>query len=574
MDLKQLALKHALKNAVKYGGKAKVQAVITASISESPEVKKDMKNFAKIVKEVVNEINGKTLEDQKALLQELFPGELEKLYEKKEEKSFKELMIELLGIKENERVISAFPPEPSKHPHLGHLKGIILNYLLAKEFNGKFILRFEDTNFEKIKKEYYDIMLDACEWVNAKPDKIVYVSKELEKLYKFGEELIKKGHAYVCCCDVETIRSKRAKMEPCVHRNQSIEENMEKWKSMLDNEIKDCVLRAKIDMKHKNATMRDPILFRVLEGEHPLVGKKFSVWPTYDFETAVLDGIDNVNYRLRSKEFEIRSELQNYIQRILNLTITKYWHYARLNIEGVPSSGRVIRQLIKEGKLIGWDDPQLTTVTALKKRGFQPEAIIEFVKTTGLSKHESTVKWEAVEAFNRKFLDAKARRYFFVASPIRAIVKNSPKTIAKIRRHPNLPQLGEKHYEINGEFWVSKNDVKNMKKGLMYRFMGLYNVEVEKIEEEKIVFKYISEAYEEYKEKGKFMFHWVPKGYEIKVKVLMPNKDIVEGYGENYIDKEVKIGEVIQAERFGFMRLNEKEKEDKEIILKFWYTHS
>ena len=565
MELEKLARKHALKNALKHNGRAVLQAVITAAISENKDVKKNIKEFVEIARRVIEEVNSKSKEEQEKLLEELFPGELESLNKPKEERPLREVMKDLFGLGEGEKVISAFPPEPSKYPYLGHVKGIVLNYELAKNFNGEFILRFEDTNHEKVKKEYYDAILETCEWLGIKPDKIVYASKELEILYKYAEELIKKGLAYVCSCSVEEVRNSRATGKACKHRDQSIEENMAKWREMFNAPSGSSILRAKIDLKHKNTTMRDPTLFRIVDADHPLVGNKYRVWPTYDFETAILDGVYGVNYRLRSKEFEIRSELQNYFQEVLGLTVTRYEHYARFNIEGVPSSGRIIREKINNGELLGWDDPALTTIAALRRRGFQPEAIREFVKHTGFSKNEGLFTWNDLEAYNRRHLDPITKRYFFIAEPVRIVVEDAPQLVVNVRRHPDN-DLGSREFKTGKEFWVTKKDYESFKLGNLYRFMELFNFVVEE-ENGKKRFRYHSREYKEYKGKGKAIIHWLPVGYEVGVEVLMPDKTIVEGYGENYLE-ELNIGEVIQAERFGFMRLDEKNEK-----LRFWYTH-
>ena len=186
------------------------------------------------------------------------------------------------------------------------------------------------------------------------------------------------------------IRKYRAEGNPCDDRENNPDENMKLWKEMFKG--KKHVLRLRIDLKHQNSTMRDPIIFRIINEKHPRI-KKHIVWPTYDFENSVMDSLEGVTHRIRSKEFELRNELHRFIQKTLGFNETKIYEVARFNLKGVPSSGRIIREMIQKKELMGWDDPSLTTIAALKRRGFTPDAIKNFVLSTGMSKAESELEW-------------------------------------------------------------------------------------------------------------------------------------------------------------------------------------
>ncbi len=557
MDLEQSIEKYVLDNAVKYNGKANPGAVIGHVIAEHPEVKSDMKMLAQQVNNVVKAINRLSLEQQKQIILEKYPELLEEK-EKEEHDIFA-----FLGINEGQKIITAFPPGPEKYPHIGHAKALLLNYLLAKRYNGKFILRFEDTNPELVKKEFYDIMLENFKWLGVEWDELQYASDNMRLFYDFAEKIIKSGDAYMCSCAVETSRENRAKSIACSCRNKSVEQNLADWKELHKLPEGAAVLRLKIDLTHQNTTMRDPTIFRIIDAPHARLGKKFRVWSNYDFQNAIMDGYYGITHRLRSKEFEMRSELQRYIQKLLGINITYTYEFARFNLIGVPSSGRIIREMIANKELIGWDDPSLATIVALKRRGFTPEAIKNFVISTGITKAEATMTWDDLVVHNRRILDEKADRYFFVGEPVKIIIKNAPEQEVELHLHPHH-RLGGRKFTVKDEFYISKEDYDVLKKGQLYRFMDCCNFVKENNE-----FVYDSSEYKKFKEKGTRIMHYLPvqEGL-VNVEVLMPDKRIITGLGEPLM-KKLKEGDIIQAERFGFMKLDKKEK-DK---LYFWYTH-
>jgi glutamyl-tRNA synthetase len=532
----ELARKYALINALEFKGKASVQAVLSKVLGEDESLKKDVKNTAKIVAKVVQEINYMSIDEQKK--------EFEKLGIKVEEKKEEKKELPELPFAQKGKVVTAFPPEPSKYPHLGHAKSALINYLYAKKYQGKFILRFEDTNPGLAKKEYYKAIMDGLKWLGIEWDEVDYISDHVEKYYEFAERMIKDGRAYVCLCEQEEIKNMRARGLECKHRGQEVEENLKLWKKMFKEfGEKEATLRLKIDMNHKNATMRDPNIMRIIEKEHPRAGKKYRVWPTYDFGTAVMDGLEGVTHRFRSKEFEMRDELQKYIQRILGFKETFIQEIARFNLEGVPSSGRIIRQMIAEGQLLGWDDPRLTTLMALKRRGFLPEAIKEFLVSTGISKTESTLTWSMLESFNRKHLDKIANRFFAVLEPIGIEIDGLPQKVEELF-HPDYPERGKRIISLGKKVYVSRNDFERYK-GKKVRLIGLCNVVLDrkcKNEGDKIVHEMPK-------------IHWVSEP-NVKIKVLMNDGKTIEMIAEPDIKK---VEDFAQLVRFGFVKLESKE---------------
>ncbi len=543
MNIEDLAKKYALINALDYNGKANVQAVLAKVIAEDESLRINIKDVAKVVAKVVNQINSMSIDQQRK--------EFDKLGLKIEKKEEKKDLPEL-PFAENGKVVTAFPPEPSKYPHLGHAKAALINYMYAKKYEGKFILRFEDTNPELAKKEYYDAILDGLKWLGIDFDKIDYISDYIEKYYEYTEELIKKRLAYVCLCKQDEIKKLRAEGSECEHRNHDVEKNLELWKKMFKEfKEKEATVRLKIDMKHKNTTMRDPNIIRIIDKEHVRVGRKYRLWPTYDFGTSVMDGLEGVTHRFRSKEFEMRDELQKYIQDILGFKQTYIQEIARFNLEGVPSSGRTIRQLIAEGKLKGWDDPRLTTLMALKRRGFLPEAIKDFLISTGISKSESTLTWDLIESFNRKYLDRIANRYFAVVDPVKIKVNNLPSFVEE-PLHPDFPERGKRRIDVGENIYISRKDYENYF-GETVRLIGLCNIKLQ----ENVEFA----GNEILQEMPKIQ--WVSEP-NIEIKILMNNGEIVKAIAEKNIEN---CSEYVQLVRLGFAKLDSR----KDML--FYYTH-
>ncbi|MEM5777363.1 MAG: glutamate--tRNA ligase [Candidatus Aenigmatarchaeota archaeon] len=543
MKIEELARKYALINALEFNGRANIQAVIGKIIKEDESLREKIKDVAKIVSKIVKEVNALSLEEQKKEFEKL-GIKIEKGEEKKE--------LPNLPFAEFGKVITAFPPEPSKYPHLGHAKAALINYVYAKKYEGMFILRFEDTNPELAKKEYYDAIIDGLKWLGIEFDKIDYISDHIEKYYELVEKLIKEEKAYVCLCKQEEIKKNRANGISCEHREQSIGENLSLWKKMFNEfKEKEATVRLKIDMKHKNTTMRDPSIIRIIDKEHPRTGKKYRLWPTYDFGTSVMDGLEGVTHRFRSKEFEMRDELQKYIQKILGFKQTYIQEIARFNLEGVPSSGRIIRQMINEGKLYGWDDPRLTTLMALRRRGFLPEAIKEFLLSTGISKSESTLTWEMLESFNRKHLDQKANRYFAVFNPVKIQVSGLAKEVEELL-HPDFPERGKRKITVGNDIYIEKSDYEKYF-GKVVRLIGLGNIKLNKKSE------YVGNEILQDMPK----IQWVSEPF-IKIKIMMNDGKILDAIAEPNIKD---CNDYVQFVRVGFAKLDSR----KEMF--FYYAH-
>ncbi len=552
----------ALQNAHKYGGKASQGAVMGKVLAAHPELKGCSAEIGKALAAILSEVNALSAEEQLVELQRTAP---ELLIEKKKEQ--KRDLPELEGAEQG-KVVTRIPPEPSKYAHIGHAYSFLVNYLYAKKYAGRCILKFEDTNPEKCTQEYVDAMTeDITGYLRIDPDEVMLVSDDIPRMYSHAEALISKGKAYVCTCVRERMQELRHSGEACEHRSFRPEESMALWKRMLAGEFSpgQAVLRLAGDMSADNQVMRDPVLFRVTDVRHFKHGTAYKVWPLYDFENAVGDSLHGVTHILRSSEFgTMRNELQNLLKDLLGFRKQVIVHYGRVNITGALTKGREIREKIASGEMRGWDDPRLVTLKALKRRGILPEAIHEFVYQAGMSLAETNIDFSVIAALNRKLLDARATRYFFIAHPVRVRIEGAPQVSVHLRKHPDFPERGTRAHTTGEEFLLENTDLDSLREGELYRLMDCLNFTKRS---EHLVFH--SLEHERYKESGKRIIHWLPANERLlDVEVMMPDATTLHGKGEPGM-ADVKVDEVVQAERFGFMRLDAK----STTRLSFWYSH-
>lgn len=518
MDLSELIRKYALKNALDFG-KASPKSIVGKIIAEYPEAKKDMKNVMQKINETVKEVNSmKNQELEKEIKNYKF------VEKKKEEKELS------LPNAEKGKVVTRFPPEPSGYLHIGHAKALFLNRTLADAYSGKMILRFDDSNPEKETQEYVDEIKKGMEWLGIKADSESYTSDKISILYEYAEKIINLERAYVCSCSGEDIKKNRAAKKECNCRKNSKQENLKLWNKMLKKEFEkgNAILRLKGDMSSLNTVMRDPTLFRIMDHAHYKQGDKYSVWPSYDFAVSILDSLEGITHVLRTKEYELRRELYFELLEILKLRKPELIEYARLSIKGTPISKRVITELVKEKKVTGWDDPRLATLKSLERRGITPEAIKNFVLSFGLTKAESEPDWEILLVENRKILNSISKHYFFVPNPVELIDKNTKRV-----------------------FYIPKDDAQKLEIGEVFRLKDLCNIKL--LKKGKTM---EGESVEE--ENPKKKIQWV-SDEKLDCEVLIPKDlstlEVVKGYCEKSC-KNIKQGETIQFERFGFVKLD------------------
>ncbi len=553
-ELERIIKSIALKNAIDHDGIARLDAVISKLLAIRPDLKPDIKSMISDIKSIILEINSLSLDKQRSELDILKP---DLLLVKREERRG----LPPLPNAEMNKVVTRFPPEPNGYPHIGHAKAAIFDEEYARMYNGKFILRFDDTNPSKEKLEYYDAIIDGLNWLNIKPDLIKNTSDDMRLLYNYAKALIENGNAYLCICKQEVIKENRRLGFPCICRNNSIEKNLEEWDKMFNEyDENKAILRFKGDLRSENTTMRDPTLFRIVEHEHPKQGLKYRVWPTYDFAAPVEDSIDGVTHAMRSKEYELRNELYYAILDKLSLRKPLVIEFSRLEFEGMPVSKRLIKPLIEGHKVSSWDDPRLPTLISLRRRGILPEAIREFILTLGFTKADTKPPFDKLEAINRRLLDGISIRLFFVNKPIKVIIDKMPDIRSiSIKNHPDK-DLGSREVRVNNELYISMNDINNLKERREIRLLELFNIIIEKVED-----NVIYATYNNNKLKDIPKIQWVSN--YINIKILVPKQlyindrfneqslEVIEGYGEEYI-RELNKGAKVQFVRFGFCILD------------------
>lgn len=528
-----------------------------------------------MVEQVVHEVNKLSFEKQRKIVEERWPEALVK-----EKVEVAKRLPPLPNVEKYERVVTRFSPNPDCALHLGSTRAIILCYEYAKMYHGLFYLRFEDTD-PRLKKSalpFYDFIREDLTWLGCKWDGEFIQSDRLPIYYEHAEKLLKKGHAYVCTCPREEFRQKVTARKPCPCRDLTPEEQLARWKRMLDGTYGEgrAVVRIKTDLNHPNPAVRDWPALRIIDAErhpHPRVGSKYRVWPLYNFACGVDDHLMGVTHIIRGKEHLTNQTRQEYMYRHFGWRYPEAIHYGRLKIAGALLSKSKILQGFRNGLFKQWDDPRLATLAALRRRGITPEAIRRLIIDVGPKAVDVVLSWENLYAHNRKIIDPVANRYFFVHNPRKLTVKNVPRAFtAQIPLHPDRPERGFRRFEIRPEegkafFWVSSDDLNILGKGKTIRFMGLFNFRVESIENQLIEAVFRSEAYEEAKKLGAPLIHWIPVSTGIPCEVVMPDASVAKGTAEDAC-KRLRPDEAVQFERFGFARIDSLDKK-----LTAYFTH-
>ena len=385
-------------------------------------------------------------------------------------KNFIEQIIEKdLAEGKYETICTRFPPEPNGYLHIGHAKSILLNYGLSQEYNGRFNLRFDDTNPTKEKVEFVESIEADVKWLGADwEDRLFFASNYFDQMYEAAVKLIKKGKAFVCDLSAEEIREYRGTLtEPgknSPYRDRSVEENLDLFERMKNGEFEDGskVLRAKIDMASPNINMRDPVIYRVAHMTHHNTGDKWCIYPMYDFAHPIEDAIEGVTHSICTLEFEDHRPLYDWVVRELEYPFPpKQIEFAKLYLTNVVTGKRYIKRLVEEGIVDGWDDPRLVSIAALRRRGFTPESIKMFVDLCGVSKANSSVDYAMLEYCIREDLKLKRSRVMAVLDPLKLIIDNYPDDqIEELEAPNNLEneQLGSRMVPFSKELYIERED--------------------------------------------------------------------------------------------------------------------
>ena len=564
MDIKEAIMKYALQNAIKFKGKASMGAVIGKLISEDPKLKKDMKKISQEVKKIVAKVNKMKKADQEKQFEK---------YEKKIKPKKKKQRIGLPELKNAKKgkVIMRFEPSPSGPLHIGHAYVLSLNSEFCRKYKGKLLLRIADTNPENIYEPSYKLIPQDAKWLTKNNiSKIIIQSDRLGYYYDCAEKLIKAGHAYVCTCTADNFRELSRQGIACPCRSKLPEKHLERWKKMF-GEYKpgEAVVRIKTDIKHPNPAMRDWPAIRINDHVHPRKKTEHRVWPLMNFSVAIDDMLLGVTHAIRAKEHMDNEKRQKWIFDYFKKTPPTHLYVGRINFKDLEVSCTKTKQRIQLGEFDSWDDIRLPFLLALKRRGYQPDAFVKYALAVGVSETDKTVSgdefFKALNAYNKEIIEPMANRYFFVPNPKAIkIEKANPNLVVQINLHPDFKKRGVRKFVTTDKFYIMEDDYKQFKSGKLYRLMDAFNF---KKRGKKLV--YDSLEYEDFKQKGDIIMHWLPEQEDlVKVELLMPDKTVQKGLGEPAI-KKIKLGDVIQLERIGFCRLDSK----KDNTFKFWFAH-
>lgn len=564
MELEETARKYALKNATEYGGECNPGAVIGKLINETGE---EPEKVQEVAGKICAEVNRMSLDEQEEAMDK---------YEF-EQQEHQHDPVPDLETGEDEEVVVRFAPNPNGPPHIGHARGMVINGELRDKYDGKLILRFDDTDprtKRPLKDEQYnayEMYQEDYEWLGYEPDEVRYSSKNFDTYIEYAEKLIEREKAYVCFCSQEEGSEYRSEGEPCPHRGKSVEENMEDWERMKDvseDEISEgeAVLKIKTDLDHKNPAVRDFVAFRVIEDpDHPITGNEYRVWPMLDFQGAIEDHEMETTHIVRGKDLRASTKRQRYIYEYFDWEYpnVRYWGDVQISGFNAPVSGSSLKKMIDNGKLDGWDDPKAPTLRALRRRGFQPEAVQNFFVDMGVSESNVEASIKTLESENTDIVDDDADRYFFVRKPVEITVKEIPEDLeTDLALHPDHPERGERDIDIqmvDGELKLMIEE-EDLQDGFL-RLKGLCNIEMDEKSREAV---YAEGDHKKAIDEDADIIHWLPENAR-EGKVYMPDGSENEGLVENAGFEE---DEVIQFERFGFARCEDSEK------LKFFFGHS
>ena len=557
-NVEDVVYKETMVNAYKYGS-ADSKIVMKKIMSGYPDLRKKAQEIQLILARILAEVNNMPEADIKQIVEEKYP---ESIVEEVKERDY---LPEIVNA-ERGKVKVRYPPEPSKHPHIGQMLSFCINHLIAERYEGKTVLRFDDTNPDKVKAEFYDSFREVLNWLNLQVDGEVLASDHMELYYEKAKELIRNNQAFVCTCDRKLFAELRNEEKECkCNLENSIELNLELFDQLLEGKFSpgEAVVRLRGDMKSPNTVMRDPVLLRLSAHTHCIQGDKYVLWPMYDFESPIMEDMTEVTHILRSLEFgKMREELQKTIALRLKLKIPEFMEYSRYNIIGAPTHGRVIRELVEEKIVTGWDDYRLVTYQALKRRGIQPQVFPEIIKRVGATKSSTNIDFSLIFAINSKFIEPSSKHLFFVEDPIKVTFLNPIKKTIEIDYHPKNKMLGKRSITVAETVYLSGTDREFLEVNSNIRLKDLFNIQ---IKEKKSEIELVAEIIGGEVQPTYPRLQWVSE--PIDVEITKPemlylnnriNKDSLKyifGLGESNLSK-LNVGDIIQLERFGYTKVN------------------
>jgi len=587
-EIRELIFRKALSNAYKHEGKADLDAVIRKIIFLKPEIRKNIKEIIPIAKEIISQVNSLSLEEQYNFLIAKYPEEL-----KEEKIEVKRFELPPLEGAEKGKVVTRFAPNPDGPLHIGNIRAMLISYEYARIYEGKFILRLEDTDprtkkpilhvFNDEKRDYEYIIRDL-EWFEAYPDEIYIQSDRLKIYYDLAREMFKKEALYVCFCSREEISKNRTIGRACKHRDKSIDENLKEFEEIVQGSYanEQPTIRLKTDLNHPDPSVRDWIAFRIIDPNqypHPRIeviesylGFKPYLWPTYNFASTIDDHLMGITHIFRAKEHMGNTIKQSYIYKIMNWKQPHTIHYGRMKFEGAVLSKSKINEGIKRGIYEGFHDVDLATILSFRTRGFLPKAIKQVILEMGTKPVEAKISFELLHAMNRKIIDPIADRYFFVTEP--RIVKLKIDKPIKVKRQLHPSRNDFFYFELNPKdgfinVYLSASD---LQEDFEVRLIELGNFRIKKTGDYYIGEALDDQSLEYAREKKLKLIQWVGEDFCLDCIVKVPSyifkKKLLEGKVEKQIEK-LKPNTFLQFVRNFFVKFHAIEKG----IAIFYYLH-
>jgi len=582
-EIKKLIWIFGLTNAVKFEGKPNLKAIMGKLMSQKPELRTQVSDIKPVLDETIVEISKLTIDEQKEKLLQLDPTALEKKVTSKEQKELPDLP----NTQNYDKIVMRLAPYPSGALHIGNARMVILNSEYVKRYNGELILFFDDTigspksmrNNPKAKyvlPDAYQLIKDGLKWLDVNFSEVYYKSDRLEIYYEYCEKLIQDNIAYVCFCSATEFRDRyKKKKEHCPHRNQSVRTNLQEWNNMKTGKYHetDVVVRLKTGMDQKDPALRDQIIMRISEAEHPRVGNKYLAWPMLEFSWAIDDHLIGATHILRGIDLVKEDVIEEFIWDHFNWKKGEFLHYGRIKFSNMKLSKTQSRNNIIQGIFDGWDDPRTWSLQSLEKRGIRAEALKKTLLELGMSTTGIIFDESWLYSKNKDIIDGLSNRYFYVEEPINIEIENVPisECVAEPLLLPSNPEKGKRKIKVvtkdnRLKVLIAHSDANKLRKGQILRLKDLINIKIMSIDLNKNLINSNFHSFELNREFS--IIQWVSKEENVKVSIIKPDGTISKGNGEvNLVN--IPLNKTIQFERFGFV--NPIKWEDNVLIC--YFTH-
>jgi len=556
--------KFVLDNAVKYNGVPDLKSVMSALLGVRADLRSRAREVKEIAEKVVAEVSQLSIEQQRALLGEMAP---EMLLQPVESKPGPKGLPDLPNLVGWPNIVMRLAPFPSGPLHIGNARMVILNDYYVQRYSGKLILVYDDTigSEEKVlEPDAYDLIREGLDYLGVKYHQTIYKSDRLDLFYEYAVDLINRSQAYVCTCEADVWRREnKVKGKACPCRGLDPEDNHARWEKMLDGSYnaKAAAVRLKTGMELPDPALRDHVILRISETQHPRVGTRYRVWPLLEFSWGIDDHELGISHIIRGKDLVKEGRIEEFVWNIYGWQHPELLYYGKLKFEDATLSKSKSRREVKSGAYSGWDDPRTWSMQSLSKRGINAQALRKVMLDLGLSMVDISISMKAVYSENRKLNDAEAPRLFYVDNPVWLTLTYLPAAIqgADAPVHPDFPERGIRHIPLvrtgaKVTAGIQESDYQRLEDGRLFRLKDMANFTLKKGPSPGARFH--SREVEKARENSAPIIQWVPKEESIEVEMTWTEGNKTVGYAEPGVST-VAAGTLVQFERVGFARIYE-----------------